>query len=646
MGSPKDAQFSPMMCVADAFFPLVALSCKASMSVLGSRCALLCAAKLDCRRCVDWIVSHKHRRADAGSAGLSPSPHNRASAPAARHKDLLTVLQGLCLGGHLDQAKSLVSGEYIMGFPGPSRSLRWPTEANLQEQLVELVRDWPILDQACGVGNIEIVKWIVLNFGFQEPWQFLDPIGSALSKGHLEVAQWLAGYLNVGDELAKAKPSDLATRACESGRVDVAKWAFQRFPRIKPTEDATDYFYEALAGNSLELAAWIKESFPIEHFELSNFYFVTTKAFRWAMDTFGTAPSEEMLDMICMHIGDVDLVKWFVEENSVSPRAETLYSACVSRRPSVPLVQYITERFAVSSSDLQEAVKRCLSSNNVILANWLNEKYSILSQVHAIPGAVADLLLYLSEMSDVCNFTGVEWLVQHTPINQFDEDSILAAIDTALSLENTDLALFLIDNFTLSPQDTRRFLLTALDTTKAESLAPLQHLISKGGFTRDDIIESIHRSPTMYSSKVVKWLVATFDLTAEHIRTHNNGILAGLFDMKKEGCIQWLLERFHLGSEDALQMMAQCKYSLYRSHLSLWKLLHQSFPTLTANDIRQNGMQLVTLSPTVAQFAVKTFGISMSDLWDFFKHQHPFQAACHRTMTWLSTIDPDRVSLL
>ncbi|KAH3759556.1 hypothetical protein Pelo_8642 [Pelomyxa schiedti] len=164
------------------------------------------------------------------------------------------------------------------------------------------LRDWPILDQACGVGDIEVVKWIVLNFGFQEPWQFLDPIWSALSKGHLEVAQWLADYLN---------------------------WAFERFPRIKPTEDTTDYFYEALAGNSLELAAWIKESFPIEHFELSNFYFVTTKAFWCVMDTFGTALSEEMLDMVCMHIGDVDLVKWFVEESSISPRAETLYSACV-----------------------------------------------------------------------------------------------------------------------------------------------------------------------------------------------------------------------------------------------------------------------------------------------------------------------------
>ncbi|KAH3732486.1 hypothetical protein Pelo_16682 [Pelomyxa schiedti] len=135
----------------------------------GLRCAGLAGSK----RCAEWIVGH------------AVITRNNA-------KECLTVLKGLCAGGHLNVAQELLDPRASSYF----KSLRWPRDnLDVADSISEMSETChSVLFEACWGGSLETVKWVMSRFSRvgTEDWELVQPFLCAVKRGHVDIVKWLS----------------------------------------------------------------------------------------------------------------------------------------------------------------------------------------------------------------------------------------------------------------------------------------------------------------------------------------------------------------------------------------------------------------------------------------------------------------------
>ncbi|KAH3722682.1 hypothetical protein Pelo_18612 [Pelomyxa schiedti] len=170
-----------------------------------SYCALVCAAEAGCASVVDWILRHRGTR--------------------NFRKECISVMTGLCAGGHLDMAKNIADGDRVGIHCIPS--IAWPPSAVGDDDFVDEVRESSILEKTCGNGHMRVAQWVIDRFRVSEAWEFIKPFLAALTGGQLDIAKWLttlpAAGLNENFPLLN-QLGYLWIEAAYSGSPAIAKW--------------------------------------------------------------------------------------------------------------------------------------------------------------------------------------------------------------------------------------------------------------------------------------------------------------------------------------------------------------------------------------------------------------------------------------
>ncbi|KAH3761270.1 hypothetical protein Pelo_6910 [Pelomyxa schiedti] len=225
--------------IAEAMFPLVGRACS-SILARWERwgMAARCAAEAGSRLCVGWLLRNRRSQppcggADGvGAAGADEDEETRRRGMRRRrgNKAFMRVLEGLCVGGHLGMAQSLVDpgghgGDGCCGWAA-GLGLVWLDggECVVDDSLVDHVRASDLLKGVCEKGHVEVAKWVVERFMVRETWEFAEPLSAAVSGGHLELAQWLVNTFDLVSKFSGCSWIASPTDSCESENVEVVKW--------------------------------------------------------------------------------------------------------------------------------------------------------------------------------------------------------------------------------------------------------------------------------------------------------------------------------------------------------------------------------------------------------------------------------------
>ncbi|KAH3723133.1 hypothetical protein Pelo_18162 [Pelomyxa schiedti] len=202
--------------VAEAMFPLVALACRRVLALPrtlkgndpGSKYGVITlAARAPAPSCIAWISNHREQptTTTAAAATITASQVRWNQQDQIRRqnlavKEVAATLSGLCMGGHVQAARSLMGGDYDgdssrgtlpMLWDGRRVATRWVAAdgyvddvtdcgggGELRRKVIEYVRascesKHSILGNVCESENVELAKWLlsVLGIGWEDaPW--------------------------------------------------------------------------------------------------------------------------------------------------------------------------------------------------------------------------------------------------------------------------------------------------------------------------------------------------------------------------------------------------------------------------------------------------------------------------------------------
>ncbi|KAH3745139.1 hypothetical protein Pelo_13459 [Pelomyxa schiedti] len=627
--------------LATAMFPLVALACHrvaAEFSHKSAYFALRAAAKAGSAPCLRHIVSHN------GCCGGGRARDNK--------KECVAVLRGLCGSGHLSMAKMLVEGNCgrtpaagnvpadsssgigaatdrtdgtgrtgagicgeLMQGAGCWGGLAWPTG---DDDFMEDVRySGELLRKACKGGHLDAAKWVVSRFGIREPWQFIEPLDTALMNGHLELATWMMESFNLSKLFLVPQASfiDLVGACARGKRPDLVRWYLDNFP---VDEDANDSLFISVLSNknsSVELCEWLQTRLALEHTSEYILSFIKdSNIIKWALTLFPDAVNESWLNEYCGTVGDLHLAEWFILENNIPPSAKTFIAACGSIKENLSLVKWLSYRVTLTQQNLEDALKESISNNNASIADWLEEHYHIIDVI-ASSHRVHVVLLHICRGLFSDKVDGLNWFLHHIETPIVDEH-FLEGIVTALEECQRKALLLMTKVFYAQMQKFPELLLRVLSASLAGTLSQVKEFISDiNTFTGNDVAQCL-TSSRVFSSKVIKWLVSQFNLDSTHIKHNHNALLYRVLSQGKRKCAEWILDSFDISFDEFMDMISNwCTISRFHNiDLQLWKMILRKFPLLTAEIIRDKMMPIITHSPINASFTMTHTKLPIGDV--------------------------------
>ncbi|KAH3756354.1 hypothetical protein Pelo_11849 [Pelomyxa schiedti] len=625
-GVPLTAsQCTWLMGVADALFPLVPRVCRVLMGgvkvTLWEVCpqdygriqtsryfALKCAAEAGSKKCIDWILRNKETR------------NNR--------KECITVLRGLCAGGHIEIAKELVEsgGAHWSG----CSLLRWPVN---DPDLIDDIREirssesvpYSLLYDACKGGHLEVVKWVMSKFGVgAEPWEFPLPFRAAVRCGHIDLVKWLASStcaVTACNELLRHR-SDIpyCHQFVSSSSLQLVRFCTELFYGQAQTYGNTILkdFIQSSPSTGFEFeegCQWIKERFSLSSVNLECI--TNAKGLRWWINAFSIKPTQDTLRWVAQHIADEELVEWLIlcfpdSVGTVEP--STFIWVCGNKRDSVAVLQCLLTKMTlrITEYDKRQCLSKALSHNNTSVAHWLNNKFHVMDLVNAnsweTAGIFSDILCY----SNGGGIGGIQWFLENCSVRNISEETVGQAVHCILRQGYMELALLLMKTFGSAyvPSSDREHAISQLlfrsDVSQARQIS--WHL----NFSSFNV--SLALSSSVRSGKVVKWLIQRFHLDEEQVTKNNNQLLGELITYNKKSCAEWLINKFHVTLHQIGIMTDPIYPQTIRSQVGTWKMLMRLFPEMTASFAKEHMMKFVVASDLHVKASKKMLGITDTDV--------------------------------
>ncbi|KAH3746270.1 hypothetical protein Pelo_12353 [Pelomyxa schiedti] len=677
-GTSHKAEDVTMFAAAEAMFPLVALVCNKVMAeyVGGGRTyrALSTAAMAGSSSCIAWILNRHHSRRRTGvgeGADVARDAHNVVV------KEVAAVLFGLCSCGHLQMASRLLGSgigtelEERGTFPElwDGRRVRWraavssfgenagspndvvATNRGVEVTMVEL-REY--LRASCGkyltlvaairAGNVDIVRWLldsVLMIGRKDaPWALSRVLTWAAAKRDckMEALRWLIDEFGLADRLDSSTALSLALSLASGNEPDNIKWFLQKFPGV--VEHSV--FSQVLINRytSVELCKWMQaEGHATDYMRESTVESIkNADVAMWVMTTFSVDLSADTCNQLCGSIGDVELTQWLVTKKGFTPTLSSFISACSTRRGDALLALWLARRVKLSPIGLQFSMQGALSVGNFAVVNWLEETFHMMELVNGTQNLAGNVLEGLCTSQE--QLQGLKWFTQRLtqPFN-IGKAAVFNALSRAAASFCTDTILFILETFTEfkhkiqknTPLLERLFL--AITTT---DLKKIQHLVAltEPSFLTPQLVCGAWRHRCL-SSKVVKWLTTTCPLESDDIKDSHNLLFAKLLQQDKNGCLEWLIDRFGITLDDFKEVSSRSVLTTgdpFYITFSSWKLLVRKFPGINAPLIRYHLMSIATSSPFIASFTMEKFGITLDEI-----RKHWSRRSCSDIMRlWLA----------
>ncbi|KAH3766881.1 hypothetical protein Pelo_1254 [Pelomyxa schiedti] len=560
---------------ASALFPLVALVCRgvAAAPVVFKHLAdsdpqghsrhwdATCAALAGSTACIAWILRHK------------------PAATRNNTRECLSVLRGLCGGGHLEMAKQLVDGGDAatdqrgargLGCDYGSCDVRWVREAGLvwpvgESDLRDEVRaidltpdgneDDSLLSEVCRGGHLETAKWVVERFRLRESWELAAPFMAAVRAGKLEVARWLCGLCGVVwavNTLGLDYPVDFYC----AGNLEMVQWLVEVFPGSWRLEKA------AKCHSPVKLAVGVMRNEMITLKE-------RIEAFQWLKSHFGF--DQQAVQKVATGTAEVESLMWLKETHGVQltpaslswwwtdveVTAATFVQACGNIKDDLHCVRVLSQGVNLTPTNHEEALMEALYSGNIKIANWLEATFHVMEKnVNATaPKANSTLILLCKKYNNYCDTRAIRWFFEHVSADKIDESSLARAVrHTRFSVLSFLLELFHFTPTAADKQQEQRKWSAVLRQAVTTGWTPISsQIISCGAVDSSYAVNCVIQSTGSHfiCGKAMKKLIREYHLEEmPELVKYNNNLLAELVHANKTRCAEWLIQNFQVTLEE------------------------------------------------------------------------------------------------
>ncbi|KAH3763808.1 hypothetical protein Pelo_4327 [Pelomyxa schiedti] len=572
-------------------------------------------------RCALWLLRRREREAMARGGGRN------------RGKEQAAVLRGLCMGGHLGAAQSLVgrsrapgsacgngdgnananvngTGTGIadvnevggwMGCGGLCRSL----EVDVGESLLRGV---------CGAGLLEVAKWIVLRFPVHN-WQMFLPFLKAIEGGHLDVAQWIEGNFDVRRVQMFYQVFQYAPR---SGRLDVMEYCWNRF-RCDETHQVIALILlcsRVSAEHYVEQCKWLKEHLNGISWDSLVTWMNNADVKRWMIKS-GLALPPDSCYVALYSLCDVKLAKWLMAQYHV-PLPEVEDWIFENDEDSVSVVQFILQHPKnaknLPPAVMRQSIKMALYRGNLAVADWLETT----GHCRVTKSLLDD------ELTRYWRTEVFHWFLERVP--NIKEHLVAKAVNYCLlnASPNIGGALILLKTCNLDHHRNLAMWRTVVEALPSVDLSSAQQLSALGHFTREQVARSFATSKSVLSAKVVKWAIESFHLEARQVKANNNSLLFALIVRSKTSCAEYFVRKFNVTLKELLDMFTKRSLGGLSVSLTMWRMLLRQFPGITAEIVKENLMSVVIASPYIMEHSLGTLGLTVADILQYCHGRNVF----------------------
>ncbi|KAH3758425.1 hypothetical protein Pelo_9773 [Pelomyxa schiedti] len=697
LDGPRDSQGNPkahsdygcrgvdLFRAAEAMFPLVALACSRvlvyqsnrwppchprSDETYGTLGAITGASCVPAPSCVAWIIRNRHIKMD------EPTSSSELMGPGSTHcvavsvKEVVATLLGLCMGGHISQAQSVLGkfpalwdGRIItswakvsntlkaivkervvsFGFQSQGKGLGYLDDLSVNliselesHRVIENLRGASgphptFLARVCGSGCVDAVKWIASVAGItkeEAPWLLHDSLWWSLICGKMELFKFL-----FDDLCCRNLPESVFLSAyhwCARGLTpSYIKWCRENFP-VQPQMENMKYDLLSNKHSTLEDCLWMEEDLHTNGFDHSSLLSATRKVdvAKWVLTVLPSPPADKVLSQLCGHFGDVEFVQWLMTEKSFTPTAATFKAACsTSRKKGSTLAKWLSTRVSLSQSSLNKALVSALRWSNMEVAEWLEGTFHVMDSVNSNPEVAGSTLVDLCKKNDDYKgkVVGLNWLLQHlSQPSKISSVHICRAISDSIENELGNYVPVLLEKFPgFDPQgdpNQRIFRYLVVELVRKFDLKTLELLMSgrTSPLLTPEFVSQFLTADWFQpeSSKAVKWAIRKFNLQYIDIKSNNNCLLFNLFSKRKNECARWLLTTFDIPLSDLLQMVEA--NPLHGPDLAgLQVILDHYGPEIDAAVIRQHFMPVLAYTPDRAIYTSNRFGITLDEFREY-----------------------------
>ncbi|KAH3759764.1 heat shock factor-binding protein 1 [Pelomyxa schiedti] len=582
--------------VASALFPLVGRACAAlARHYTNHYGALRIAAEAGSVACVNRLLRLAGRPAEIYGDGDADG-EQLWDRTRRMKKEYVEVLEGLCGGGHFGLAQELVDGDWPGGY------LVWPpsscgvggdstTAAGVEHvgELAEHVGCSNTLNEVCRNGHWEAFRWAVKMFGIREPWQLVHPFLCAIAGGHLELAKWMAAEFDLVPKLNDYEHVFIHATACKTGRLDIVKWCFETFRARAGCNHQS--FVNCIGGKSsnfVEVCQYVKERIrPTYNGSSSVFNCMRNlDVLKWAESAFSFIPTDHNLELFFFTEQGLDIAKWILERHSLALTPLMFSEAC--RYDNLQLIKWLFTRITLSPEHLYDSFVTAVTCNRGTVASWLSNTFRILENQPETSRSSfkGKLLLDVCHNINTDHADGLEWLLKNVPMEEADKSMVMKAAEHLVFEKGLSLAPLLLIGKLFIPEPRRSELLTPIleMCVRSYSLSLVKMVTSMRVFSKEAIARAMAGGVT--SSKVVKWLITTFQLGS---------------------CAKWLITKFNITLDEVLASLPK-DYDEYSSDIFLWEVLLKLFPSgLTPTLIQSKFQPLAGQSPIIVQFLARCY---------------------------------------
>ncbi|KAH3732834.1 hypothetical protein Pelo_16343 [Pelomyxa schiedti] len=440
----------------------------------GLRCAGLAGSK----RCAEWIVGHAVSRRN-------------------NTKECLTVLKGLCAGGHLEVAQELVDGKSSC-----FRSLRWtPNAPDMLYYIRELSANCKsLLFEACEGGSLETVKWVMSKFRVgTEDWELIRPFQCAVRRGHVDTVKWLASTTGV---VAACQRSCTVknlqkTDFILSSNVEVVRMCTTWFPGkrkdVLTREILCSFMESASQKNDTDFQAgceWIMPKLLVEQAGHLLLHLTSPRGVKWLMSKDpGLTPS-----MCTFKIADKELLRWMTTKFPVTPHF--FICSCGNENDSVEMMQTVLGMTtkSLTLNHLREGLGQALSVNNISIAEWLDSTFHLVSSMKS--GKTTSLFVQICKGQNCSR--GLQWFLTHVQVQHISENFVHRAV--ALNLHQFHELSVLLNTFPVAFKEFEIHLIKC--ATESWSLMQTIDIVSRCAFLTEHICQGLLDSKSVQSGKV------------------------------------------------------------------------------------------------------------------------------------------------
>ncbi|KAH3742737.1 hypothetical protein Pelo_15868 [Pelomyxa schiedti] len=263
--------------------------------------------------------------------------------------------------------------------------------------------------------------------------------------------------------------------------------------------------------------------------------------------------------------------------------------------------------------EIENSIMKALSVGNFAVADWLDHTYH-LTQTGGITLSCA------TQYTD--GPEALKWFFDRVPhVELIEQHEVTEAILDCLKLDNIRGALYLLETFHL-PHDTNtaKMWKKVLGCLPRSDLASAQKMAALGQFSQSEVAESFQPYSVCSSSKVVKWLIESFNLTRDQVTQNNNQTLYSLIRHSKTSCAEWIITKFHITFHEVTEM-AKTYHTWQSVSLRTWRMLLRQFPEITADVVRdtESFMHIVTASPLNIEFSISKLGLRIYEIVSYLK---------------------------